>query len=130
MSFFKTTSLIVEHDCGVRNYLDPFSFWNFKGKLKCAGCDGIFSYALKNGVRQAGPDKADPPHDALPGYAEDQEWGAITDPTKVNAPPKARADFVGKPIPITKSVRGKKVSGAPLTVDDLKGSIPKFLLED
>lgn len=131
MSFFKSTSLIVECDCGVYNYLDPFTFWNFKGKIKCAGCDDVFSYELKKGVRVAGPEKADPPHDRVPGFAETKDWKSIEDhPDKVASPPQARADFQGKPIPITKSIRGKKVSGAPLTEDDLVGSVPKFILED
>jgi hypothetical protein len=41
----------------------------------------------------------------------------------------ARADFVGKPIPITKSIRGKPVSGAPLKAEDLVGSRPRFIME-
>ena len=23
--------------CAVKNYLDPYPFWNYKGKTKCAG---------------------------------------------------------------------------------------------
>ncbi len=130
MSFFKSTSLILECECGVLNYLDPFTFWNFSGKVKCAGCDAVYSTSLKKGVRQGPPEKTDGPHDKLPGFAETKDWESITDPSKVNKPPQAREDFQGKPIPITKSVRGNKVSGAPLTEDDLVGSIPKFLIED
>ena len=24
--------------CKTKNFLDPYPFWNFKGKTKCAGC--------------------------------------------------------------------------------------------
>jgi hypothetical protein len=40
--------------------------------------------------------------------------------------PQALEDFQRKPIPIKKSVRGKTVSGAPLTAEDLVGSVPKM----
>jgi hypothetical protein len=40
--------------------------------------------------------------------------------------PQAREDFQGKPIPIKKSVRGKAVSGSPLTAEELVGSVPKM----
>jgi hypothetical protein len=41
----------------------------------------------------------------------------------------ARADFVGKPIPIYRSIRGKPVSGGPLKPEDLVGSRPRFIIE-
>jgi hypothetical protein len=52
MSVFRDTSLILEcPKCETINYLDPFSFWNFKGKVKCAGCGSIWAYELVNGTR-------------------------------------------------------------------------------
>ena len=45
---FKDASLILQcPKCTVINYLDPFTFWNFKGKVKCAGCDVVYEYALE-----------------------------------------------------------------------------------
>jgi hypothetical protein len=124
---FKDASLILDcPKCGTINYLDPFSFWNFKGKVKCAGCDAIFAYELKAGVRQGPPVDAKGPHDRLPGFAQTKDWKPITTPGKVAPAPQAREDFQGKPIPITKSVRGKLVSGAPLKPEELVGSVPKF----
>jgi len=64
--------------------------------------------------------------DKLPGFAQSKDWKPITTKGKVADAPQAREDFQGKPIPIKKSVRGKAVSGAPLTADDLVGSIPKM----
>ncbi len=129
MGKFEGTSLILECECGVINYLDPFTFWNYSGNVKCAGCDAVFAVSLKNGIKTKDPAKTDSKDFVLPGFAETPDWKPITDPSKVNKPPQAREDFQGKPIPITKSVRGKKVSGAPLTADDLEGGVPKFLNE-
>ena len=107
------------------NYLDPFTFWNFKGKIKCAGCDAIYEYELVNGTRKAAPMAATGPHDKMPGYAQTQGLEDDHRLSKVNKGPQAREDFQGKPIPITKSKRGNPVSGNPLTAADLVGSRPK-----
>jgi len=124
---FKEASLILEcPKCEVINYLDPFTFWNFKGKIKCAGCDVVYAYELENGHRKAPPAEAKGPHDKVPGFAQTKDWKPITDPKKVAVGPQAREDFQGKPIPITKSIRGNRVSGSPLKAEDLVGSIPKF----
>ena len=67
---FKDASLILEcPKCETINYLDPFTFWNFKGKIKCAGCDAIWAYELENGHRKAPPAEAKAPHDKVPGFA-------------------------------------------------------------
>ena len=124
---FKDTSLVVEcPKCEVINYLDPFTFWNFDGKFKCAGCDAVYAYKLVNGARQGPPKPAQGPHDKLPGFAQTKDWKPITTPGKVSDAPQARPDFQGKPIPIVKSIRGKAVSGKPLTADELIGSVPKM----
>lgn len=124
---FKEASLILQcPKCDVINYLDPFTFWNFKGKIKCAGCDAIWEYALVNGHRQGPPKEGKAPHDKLPGFAQTKDWKPITTKGKVADAPQAREDFQGKPIPITKSVRGKAVSGKPLSADELIGSVPKM----
>lgn len=123
---FKDASLILDcPKCGTINYLDPFTFWNFNGKVKCAGCDAIWAYHLSEGVRQGPPTEAKGPHDKVPGFAQTKDWKPITTPGKVAPAPQAREDFQGKPIPITKSKRGKPVSGAPLKPEDLVGSVPK-----
>jgi hypothetical protein len=126
MSAFRETSLIMEcPKCETINYLDPFTFWNFKGKIKCAGCDSIWAYELVNGTRTAAPAAAEGKHDKMPGYAQSKDWKSITDPSKVNPGPQAREDFQGRPIPITVNKRGNPVSGAPLKPEDLVGSRPK-----
>lgn len=126
MPFKEASLILVCSKCEVINYLDPFTFWNFKGKVKCAGCDAVYAYELKDGVRQGPAVEAKAPHDRLPGFAQTKDWKPITTPGKVAPAPQAREDFQGKPIPITKSVRGKRVSGSPLKPEDLVGSVPKF----
>jgi hypothetical protein len=101
MSVFRDTSLIMEcPKCETINYLDPFTFWNFKGKIKCAGCDAIWAYELVAGTRTGPPAAAQGPHDKMPGYAQTKDWKKITDHTKVNKGPQAREDFQGKPITV------------------------------
>jgi hypothetical protein len=126
MAFENASLILVCPKCEVINYLDPFTFWNFKGKVKCAGCDAVYGYELKDGVRQGSAAEAKAPHDKLPGFAQTKDWKPITTPGKVAPAPQAREDFQGKPIPISKSVRGKRVSGTPLKAEDLVGSVPKF----
>ncbi len=90
MSVFRDTSLILEcPKCETINYLDPFSFWNFKGKVKCAGCGSIWAYELVNGTRTGPPAAAEGPHDKLPGYAQSKDWKPITEAGKVNSAPQA-----------------------------------------
>lgn len=129
MADFKHCSLILECEkCEILNYLDPFTFWFFEGKVKCAACGAIWRLKIDNGQRVFGPEAAEPPHDKLPGYAQSKDYKKkITDTTKVNPPVMARADFVGRPIPIYKSIRGKPVSGGPLEPEDLVGNRPRFI---
>jgi hypothetical protein len=131
MSGFKHCSLLLEcGKCEIINYLDPFTFWFFDGKVKCAGCGAIWALKIDNGTRVSGPTAASPPHDKLPGFAQTKDYKTkVTDTTKVNPPVMARADFVGKPIVIRKSIRGKPVSGGPLKPEDLVGSRPRFIME-
>ena len=35
--------------CGVKNYLDPYPFWNYEGKTKCAGCDTLYAIESEGG---------------------------------------------------------------------------------
>ncbi|HSB71423.1 MAG TPA: hypothetical protein VLH58_02095 [Candidatus Methylomirabilis sp.] len=131
MADFTQCSLILEcTKCQILNYLDPFTFWFFDGKVKCAGCNAVWALKIDNGQRVAGPTEAQGPHDKLPGYAQSKDYKTkITESGKVNPPVMARADFVGRPIPIYKSIRGKPVSGGPLKPEDLVGSRPRFILE-
>lgn len=124
------TGLILHcEECGTKNYLDPYSFFNFDGKTKCAGCEAIYSIGLEGGFVTRGPEKADGDPDQLPGYAETADFEPITGAGKTAPPPKALPEVLGKPKPMTQSIRGKPVSGRPLTADELVGSRPRFVIE-
>jgi hypothetical protein len=123
-------SLLLEcPKCQVINYMDPFTFWNFTGKTKCAGCDAVYAVGYSNGQRVKGPDPAQGPHDKLPGYAQTKDYKKdFTSSDKVSPPAYARAPGV-KHGPTYKNVRGKLVAAGKLTAADLVGSRPRFIIE-
>jgi hypothetical protein len=75
----------------------------------------------------SGPEKASGTADLLPGFAEKQDFSAVSGPGLTRPAPRARKDSVCKPIPIERNVRGKIISGHPLKKEDLVGSKPKFI---
>jgi hypothetical protein len=127
---YKNCSLLLEcPKCAVINYLDPFSFWNFVGKTKCAGCDAVYAVGFSNGQRVSGPDAAQGPHDKLPGFAQSKDYKtAYTEPGKVSPPLYARAPDQ-KHGPTYKNVRGHLVAAGKLTGKDLVGSRARFIIE-
>ena len=116
--------------CLTKNFLDPYPFWNFDGKTKCAGCDTIYAMEFVNGQLVEGPAEWQGEPDLLPGYAEDKDFNPITGEGKVRPAPQAREDpFSGRPKAVTKSIRGRAVSGRPLQPEELVGSRAKFIIE-
>ena len=116
--------------CLTKNFLDPYPFWNFEGKTKCAGCDTIYAMHFVKGQLQSGPTESSGTADLLPGYAEDKDGQPVTGAGKIRPAPQARADpFSGKPKAITKSLRGRPVSGRPLKAEELIGSRARFIVE-
>jgi hypothetical protein len=85
--------------CGVKNYLDPYPFWNFTGRTKCAGCDTVYAVAIAGGkaVTAPRPTKETSGDLVLPGFADTPDWKPITGPGKTRPAPQARADVYGKP---------------------------------
>ncbi len=57
--------------CNTVNYLDPFNFWNWEGKIKCAGCDTVYYIYMIQGHMYKGPEErpGEEP-DILPLYAD------------------------------------------------------------
>ncbi len=116
--------------CLTKNFLDPYPFWNFEGKTKCAGCDAVYGMHFTNGQLVSGPTESSGKPDLLPGYAEDRDLQPITGEGKIRPAPQARADpFSGKPKATTKSIRGRPVSGRPLKPEELVGSRARFIIE-
>lgn len=119
--------------CGVKNYLDPYPFWNFRGKTKCAGCDALWALQIEGGRLVRGPDQAKgsaaDPEVLLPGFADTPDWKPVTGEGKVRPAPRARPDVYGRPKPITRNVRGRLVAGRPLKPDELIGSRARYIVE-
>jgi hypothetical protein len=123
--------MMLRCQCGVKNYLDPYPFWNFKGRTKCAGCDTVYAVEIADGavVGQPKPTKAEEGPLVLPGFADTADWKPIVGQGKTRPAPQARADVYGKPKPIVKNARGRLVSGRPLKPEDLVGSRSRYIVE-
>lgn len=121
--------------CGVKNYLDPYPFWNFKGRTRCAGCGTTYALEIAGGApvrapapvaEKAGADSGDL---VLPGFADTPDWKPVTGPGKTRPAPQARADVYGRPKPIVRNSRGRLVAGRPLRPDELIGSRSRYIVE-
>lgn len=116
--------------CSTKNFLDPYPFWNFQGNTKCAGCDALYAMKFVKGQLLSGPTPTTGKADLLPGYAEDKTGAGIAGGDKIRSAPQARPDpFSGKQKHVTKSLRGKPMSGAPVKKEDLVGSKARFIAE-
>jgi len=122
---YKQCSLLLEcPECSTVNYMDPFSFWNFTGKTKCAGCNTVFAVAYVNGQRVSGPDPAQGPPDKLPGYAQTKDYKTdYTTPDKVSPPLYARPPDQ-KHGPTYRNVRGNLIIGWEVDAGGLGGEPP------
>ena len=65
-------AMMLRCKCGVKNYLDPYPFWNFKGRTKCAGCDAVYAVEIAGGaaVGEPKPTKGEEGPLVLPGFAD------------------------------------------------------------
>lgn len=119
--------------CGVKNYLDPYPFWNFKGKTKCAGCDAFYAVEIANGSSLRAPQPVSgtlkDPDLLLPGFADTPDNKPVTGDGKTRPAPRARADVYGKPKPIVRNSRGRLVAGRPLKPEELIGSRARYIVE-
>ena len=123
--------MMLRCKCGVKNYLDPYPFWNFKGRTKCAGCDTVSAVAIAGGaaVSEPKPTTAETGPLVLPGFADTPDWKPVVGPGKTRPAPQARADVYGRPKPIVRNARGRLVSGRPLRAEDLIGSRSRYIVE-
>jgi hypothetical protein len=117
--------------CSTKNFLDPYPFWNFSGNTKCATCDTLYAVKFVKGQQVSGPTVVSSGKaDLLPGYAEDKNGAAITGEGKIRPAPQSRPDpFTGQQKQVTKSLRGKPLSGSRLKKEDLVGSRARFIAE-
>jgi hypothetical protein len=123
--------MMLRCKCGVKNYLDPYPFWNFKGRTRCAGCGATYAVEIVGGspVRDPQPTTAETGPLVLPGFADTPDWKPVTGPGKTRPAPQARSDVHGRPKPIVRNSRGRLVSGHPLKADELVGSRSRYIVE-
>ncbi len=43
--------------CETVNYLDPYNFWNWEGKVNCAGCQSVYYIHMIQGLMYKGPEE-------------------------------------------------------------------------
>ena len=48
----------MDCQCGVRNYLDHYTCWNYEGNVACAGCATVHYIKNEEGLMTAGPEQA------------------------------------------------------------------------
>ncbi|MBI3454954.1 MAG: hypothetical protein HY002_04110 [Candidatus Rokubacteria bacterium] len=123
--------MMLRCKCGVKNYLDPYPFWNFKGRTKCAGCDTVYAVEIVGGRAVGEPRRTTEESGPLllPGFADTRDFQPLAGPGKTRPAPQARADVYGKPKPIVRNSRGRLVSGRPLRPDELIGSRSRYIVE-
>lgn len=108
--------------CKALLYLDPYSFWDFKGNVKCAGCDELYYIEQESGYKVVGPEPAKGTEFKLPGYAETEDLQSLSGEGKTSSPPRALPTFLGRPKNVTKNVRGNFIACTQLKPEDLVGS--------
>lgn len=119
--------------CRVINYLDPYTFWDFEGNVKCAGCDTVWSIKIGGYILSGTPREVKSPDYMLPAFAETgpdarEPYVRIVGEGKTRPPVLFHeGGHPGRPITITKSIRGRPVSGRPLKPEELEGSVPNFI---
>jgi len=123
--------MMLKCKCGVKNYLDPYPFWNFKGRTKCAGGDAVYGVEIAAGAPVAEPKPTTSTEGllVLPGFADTRDCKPLVGPGKTRPAPQARADVYGKPKPIVRNSRGRLVSGRPLKPEELIGSRSRYIVE-
>ncbi len=122
MSEFKMSLIYDCPKCKSRMFFDPYSYWDYSGNFKCAGCNELYYAEWENGQRVVEPEKARGSEFILPGYAETPDLKPLSGEGKTAPPPLANVDFLGKPKNTTKSARGKLCACTQLKPEDLVGS--------
>jgi hypothetical protein len=103
--------------CDTVNYLDPYNFWNWEGRIKCVGCDTVFYIHMIQGFMYRGPEKrpGEKP-DILPLYADKPLEGYSYTLPGVEGKTRPysclpRDIYLGRADMVKFSVRGRPVRG-------------------
>lgn len=103
--------------CNTVNYLDPYCFWNWEGKICCAECATVYYIHMIQGYMYRGPDeKPGEKPDKMPLYADKPLEGYINyrPGTEGHTGPfecLPRHFLLGKADTVKFSIRGKPVRG-------------------
>ena len=96
MTEFKISLMYDCPKCKARNFLDPYSYWEYKGNFKCGGCDALYYAEWENGQRVVEPEAAKGKDFILPGYVETEDLKPLSGEGKTSAPPFANVTFLGQ----------------------------------
>ncbi len=105
--------------CDTVNYLDPYTFWNWEGKVKCSDCGTVYYVHMIQGHMYRGPEErpGEEP-DILPLHADKPNHGYEAIPA--GTPGKAREYqclpreiYLGHADHRRFSIRGRPVRGWP-----------------
>lgn len=103
--------------CNTVNYLDPYCFWNWKGKINCAECGTVYFIHMIQGHMYDGPnEKPGEKPDISPLYADKplEGYRAYLPGIEGRTRPfqcLPRHVYLGKPDMVKFSIRGKPVRG-------------------
>lgn len=110
------TDIIWCKKCDTVNYLDPYTFWNWEGKIKCAECDTVYHIHMIQGRMFRGPDERDEPPDTMPLYADRPNDGYVAYGPGVEGKTRPyeclpREIYLGRADMVKFSIRGHPVRG-------------------
>jgi hypothetical protein len=103
--------------CNTVNYLDPYNFWNWEGKIQCADCGTVYYIHMIQGHMYKGPEERKMEEaDILPLYADKplDGYSNFLPGTPGRTRPYhclPRDIYLGKADMVRFSVRGKPVRG-------------------
>ena len=103
--------------CNVVNYLDPYTFWNWEGKVNCAECGTVYYIHMIQGFMYKGPEErpGEKP-DMSPLYADKPLEGYTAYYPGIEGRTRPfqclpRHIYLGKPDMVKFSIRGRPVRG-------------------
>lgn len=103
--------------CDTVNYLDPYCFWNWEGKIGCAECGTVYYIHMIQGHMYRGPDeKPGEPADIFPLFADKPNDGYSCYLPGIEGRTRPftclpREIYLGHADTVKFSIRGKPVRG-------------------
>lgn len=110
------TDVIWCKKCETVNYLDPYTFWNWEGKVKCADCQTVYYVHMIQGQMFKGPDEREEEHDIEPLHADKPDQGYVSYTAGTEGRTREyeclpRGVYLGRADQVKFSIRGHPVRG-------------------